>query len=601
MAALSRDAIPEKYRWNAAALYATTVEWEAAFEALQERLGELDTYRDSLTANASSLLAWLQYRDTVLEDLGKLRVYVVMDYSTNTLDNAASERFQRLRTLAADIESRFAFAEPAILALGQAKAQEWLQQEAGLGLYQHYLANLFRQAEHVRSAELEELLGALSDPFAAATSSHGILANTDLDFQPALDSSGKPHDITQGTIAQLLSSSDRQLRQSAFEHYADAHLKFRNTMASLLSAGVKQTNLVARTRRYDSALHAALSLDNLPASVFDTLISSFQANLPTWHRYWRAKRRLLGLDVLYEYDIKAPMVQAHPVVSFEQSIDWLCDALAPLGKDYVATMRKGALEERWVDLYPNKGKRMGAFSTSSPGSYSYIMMSYSDDVFGMSTLAHELGHSLHSTMSNAAQPFINHRYTLFAAEVASNFNQAMLRAHLFERFADDATLQLALIEEAMANFHRYFFIMPTLARFEREIHERAAKGQTLSADVLSGLMADLFAEGYGSEVSFERERSGVTWAQFHTHMYSRFYVYKYATGISGAHALAQGIRQGQTGAVERYLEFLRAGGSKYPLDALRDAGVDLARPDAVDETFGVLAALVDRLEGFIPA
>ena len=261
-------------------------------------------------------------------------------------------------------------------------------------------------------------------------------------------------------------------------------------------------------------------------------------------------------------------------------------------------MQKGALEERWVDRSLNKGKRMGAFSIgSSPDTFPFIMMSYTPDVFGMSTLAHELGHSMHSYFSNKTQPFIYTRYSLFAAEVASNFNQAMLRNYLFKTLPEEH-YQIALIEEAIANFYRYFLVMPTLARFELELHERGERGEALSAEDLIVLMSELFAEAYGDDVELDKERVGITWAQFHTHLYSRFYVFQYATGISGAHALAKAIIYEEEGATERYLEFLKAGGSKYPLDALKEAGVDLESPQAVEETFEVLAGLVDRLERF---
>src|SRR5690606_4985440 len=253
---------------------------------------------------------------------------------------------------------------------------------------------------------------------------------------------------------------------------------------------------------------------------------------------------------------------------------------APLGEEYVSILRSGALQERWVDIYPNKGKRLGAFSYGGPGTHPFIMMSYNDDVFSLSTLAHELGHSLHSYFSWRTQPVIYGRYTLFAAEVASNFNQALVRDYLL-RTKTDRDFQVAVIEEAMSNFHRYFFIMPTLARFELELHERVERGQPLTSGAMIELMADLFAEGYGDDLEMDRERTGITWAEFSTHMYSNFYVYQYATGISGANALASGILAGNVGAVERYLEFLHAGGALYPLDALQRAGVDLSSPEPV--------------------
>ncbi|HQY91740.1 M3 family metallopeptidase, partial [Caldilinea sp.] len=282
-------------------------------------------------------------------------------------------------------------------------------------------------------------------------------------------------------------------------------------------------------------------------------------------------------------------------VPYSQAVDWICEGMAPLGEEYVSVLRRGCLQERWVDIYPNKGKRLGAFSYGGPGTHPFVMMSYNDDIFSLSTLAHELGHSLHSYYSWRTQPTIYGRYTLFAAEVASNFNQALVRDYLL-RTQSDRTFQVAVIEEAMSNFHRYFLIMPTLARFELEVHARTERGEALTATVLNELMADLFAEGYGADLAMDRARTGSTWAQFSTHLYSNFYVYQYATGIAGANALAQGVLAGKEDAVERYLDFLHAGGSRYPLDALQHAGVDLTTPAPVDAAFAVLADYVDRLE-----
>jgi oligoendopeptidase F len=250
-----------------------------------------------------------------------------------------------------------------------------------------------------------------------------------------------------------------------------------------------------------------------------------------------------------------------------------------------------------VDVYPNQGKRAGAFSSGSYGTFPFIMMSYADNLFSLSTLAHELGHSMHSFLARSHQPITYSRYSLFVAEVASNFHQAMVRAHLLATKTEPA-FQISLIEEAMSNFHRYFFIMPTLARFELETHQRIERGEGLSSDDMIGLMADLFAEGYGGEMAVDREQVGITWATF-GHLYTDYYVYQYATGISGANALAKGILSGKEGAVENYLSFLKAGGSMYPLDVLKMAGVDLTTPEPVEIAFGVLAELVERLEELV--
>jgi oligoendopeptidase F len=350
-------------------------------------------------------------------------------------------------------------------------------------------------------------------------------------------------------------------------------------------------------RGFESSLEATLFEHNIPTSVFRNLIDTFKANLPTWHRYWAIRRKALGVESLHPYDIWAPMGGGSPKIPYEQAVDWICDGMAPLGEEYVSAMRQGCLEDRWVDVHPNAGKSGGAFSSGRPGTFPFIVMSYADTVFSLSTLAHELGHSMHKHLLDQVQPVIYSRYSLFVAEVASNFNQSMVRSHLLDTQTDPA-FQLAVLEEAMSNFHRYFFIMPTLARFELDIHQRVERGQGLTASDMSELMADYFAEGYGGEMSVDRDRVGITWATF-GHLYVDYYVYQYATGISGANALVKRVLSGREGGVDDYLGFLRAGGALYPLDALKLGGVDLSTPEAVEITFGVLSDLVDRLENLL--
>jgi oligoendopeptidase F len=360
---------------------------------------------------------------------------------------------------------------------------------------------------------------------------------------------------------------------------------------------VKNNVFAMRARRHASTLEMALHGHNLPVEVFHNLIAVFKKNLPTWHRYWAVRRKALGVDALYPYDIWAPLTSSRPAISYEQGVKLICDGLAPLGQEYVETVRRGCLEQRWVDVYPCQGKAGGAFSSGAPGTYPFIMISYTDEVFSMSTLAHELGHSMHSTLTWQNQPILYSDYGMFVAETASNFHQAMVRAHLLET-AQDPALLIAVIEEAMSNFHRYFFIMPTLARFELEMHQREERGEGMSADDMIELMADLFAEGYGDGVVVDRPRVGITWATF-GHLYIDYYVFQYATGISAANALAQRVRSGGNAAAADYLALLKAGDSLYPIDALKVAGVDMTTPAPVEAAFAVLAGLVERLEGLV--
>jgi oligoendopeptidase F len=360
---------------------------------------------------------------------------------------------------------------------------------------------------------------------------------------------------------------------------------------------MKQNVLEMRARRHESTLGMTLFGDNIPIEVFDNLIDTFRRNLPTWHRYWAVRREILGVEKLQPYDIWAPLTADPAKIPYQQAVDYICESLAPLGGDYVDALRRGCLEDRWIDLYPNKGKAAGAFSWGTQGTHPFIVMSYTDDVYSVGTLAHELGHSMHSYLTWQNQPPVYSDYTTFAAEVASNFHQAMLRAYLLEN-STDRSLQIGLIEEAMANFHRYFLVMPTLARFELAAHRRLEEEQGLTADAMIDSFVELMSEGFGEEMEYDRDRLGIAWATF-PHLYGDYYVFQYATGISGANALANRILSGQEGAVDNYLAFLKSGGSMYPIDALRMAGVDLARPDAVEETFEVLTGLVDRLEQLV--
>ena len=590
-----RDEIPVQYTWDMEAVFPTPAAWDAAVDAVKARLPELAGYRGRLSDSAAALADWQQTYEDVISQVYRIFVYASMGVSVDSADQTANAHFGRARELFGQVATVTAFAEPEMLQIGFETLRKWVASEPRLSIYGHYFDLLQKRAPHVRSAEVEAILGQLSDFAGTANATHGILVNTDLAYAPAVDSHEESHQLAQSTIGALITHPDREVRRTAWTHYANAHLAYKNTMANCLSAGVKRDVFYARVRNYPSSLEASMSTYHVPAEVFHNTINTFKANLPTWHRYWRLRRKALGYDTLQEWDIKAPLTNQKHAVSFAQAIDWISAGMAPLGDEYVEILRRGALQERWVDIYPNQGKRMGAYSTGAPGTPPFIFMSYVDDLFSMSTLAHELGHSMHSYFSRAHQPLVYARYTLFEAEVASNFNQAMTRAYLMENSTDPA-FRIAVIEEAMSNFHRYFFVMPTLARFELEIHERAERGQPFTADDLIALMADLFAEGYGEELQMDREKTGITWAMFATHLYSNFYVYQYTTGISAAHALAEKILRHEPNAVDSYRAFLKSGGSRYPLDSLRLAGVDMLSPEPVEQTFQVLGRMVDTLE-----
>jgi len=597
-----RKDIPVEHTWDAESIFANDAAWTAEFEAVSKDLPSLAKFSGHLGDSPATLAEWFAESEAIRIRAGKVTLYASLRYSVDTTDQTAIALNDRGRGLDARVASAISFEEPELLAIGFDRLHSWISQEPRLRIYAHYLDRLEKRAAHVRSAEVEELLSMLNDPFRTSSATHGILTDADLKFAPARNEAGEIFEITQGRINALRTHPDRMLRRTSFENYADAFLGFKNTMANCLAAGVKQDVFRARARRYSSSLEAALEPNYIPLDVFHNLIKIFRANLPTWHRYWDVRKQVLGYDNLYVYDEKAPLTKARPYVEYKQAVDWICEGLKPLGNEYVDVARQGMQEHRWVDKYPNRGKRSGAFTTGAYGTHPFICMSFNNDLFSTSTLAHELGHAMHGYFTQKTQPYVYRSYGRFLAETASNFNQAMVRAWLLNNPPPSKTeegnreFQISVIEEAMSNFHRYFFIMPTLARFELEIHERVERGQALTAKNMTDLLADLFSEGYGNGVVVDHDRVGITWAQFPTHLYSNFYVFQYATGISGAHALAQNILDDKPNAVEKYINFLSTGGSEFPLEALKLAGVDLTTPAPVETTFRIFAGYVDRLK-----
>ena len=590
----TRAEIPAQYKWNAASVYPTDEAWEAEADSLLVKLEDLKRMEGSVGKSAESVADALDASNTLLETLGKVLTYSFNAQAVDNADPNAARMFGKTQSILGQILAGIGFIQPEILAIDSGTLTKWRSDEPRLEIYNQYFDDLLRQQAHVRSAEVEEVLGLAQDPFASLYTTLSVLTNSEMKYPNARTSDGSVLTVTQGTLDEILASPDREARRTAWEGFRDTHLAFKNTLASNLLASVKANVFAQRVRRYPSTLEGSLFANNIPPQVFHNLIQTVRKNLPVWHKYWRVRRQALGQNDLQPYDIWAPLTKTKITVPYETAVEWICHGLVPLGKEYVSTARQGLLEEGWVDVYPNLNKSAAQFSSGSKGTHPFIVMLYDDTIFSMSTLAHELGHSMHSYLTWKHQPNVYAQYSLFVAEVASNFNQAMVRDHLL-KVNTDPQFQISLLEEAFANFHRYFFIMPLLAQFELEVHQRVERGQGVTADDMNAIMADLYGEGYGSEMEFDRQRTGITWATF-GHLYQDYYVYQYSTGISGAHALSRRVLSGAPGAAEDYLRFLSVGSSVYPLEALKLAGVDMSSPQPVEETFEILAQMVDRLE-----
>ena len=451
----TREEVPVESTWNHESVFPSFDAWREEYQAAMALVPDIEGYKGTLAQNPERLAEWFEFHAAIFRRIYTLYMYPVMWQACDGNNEEIKGMVGQAQGLVGQFLAGAAFAAPELLAVDEDTLQDWLRQD-GLKLYQQHIDDLLRKKKHVLSGEVEAVLGLLSDPLSRIESIRSALNDMDLKFEAANDSGGVPQPLVQSTVNKLLADSDREVRKNTWNNYADSYLKYHNTFATAYLASVKSNVVKARLRGYESVLHSKLSPNNIPVEVFHNLIDTYKRQIPTWHRYWDVRRRALGNETIHPYDIWAPLTADDPELSYPAAVEMIAAGMAPLGDEYVSTMRHGCLEERWVDYAINEGKSEGAFSFGTYDSYPFIMMSFDGNLSSMSTLAHELGHSMHSHYTRAHQPFVYSHYSMFVAEVASNFNQAMVRAHLFAG-NNDRNFLLALIQEAMDNIHRYFF------------------------------------------------------------------------------------------------------------------------------------------------
>lgn len=591
-----RSELTEDQRWNIETIFASVDEWEAEHARLSTELPKIKRFRGRLGDSPAVLLEALEERDRLSTDLWILSSYAFLRQTEDAANATFSALADRASGFIAQAMAIMAYIDPEVLAIERERIDQFIAEEPKLATFEHYFKTLDLRRDHTRSSEIEEVLAAASDVTSGYSGVRSALENADLDFGTIQDEHGNDVQLGPGNLLRYLHSSDRDVRRSAWISAADAYVGMRHTFAGTLSGGMKRDVFYARAHNYETTLEAVLQPDATPVEVFHNLIETVWKNLPTWRRYFRVRRRALGLDTMHEWDITAPLVEEPRHIPYREGVELIAESLEPLGEEYVSILRQG-ITDRWVDPYANRGKHGGAFSGGTKGTYPFISMSYDDDFQSVSTLAHELGHSMHSYYTWETQPEIYADYGMMVAETASNMHQALLGKKLLAEI-DDPSFLIEIIEERMSNHLRYFFTMPILARFELDAHTRVEQGQALTADWMSERIADLYEEAYGGEVVVDRERMGITWARF-PHLFQAYYVYNYALGIAAAAELSnQVLNEGQP-AVERYLTFLKSGSSKFQLEVLCDAGVDLRDPAPVQAAFDILAGYVDRLENII--
>ncbi|MGG6432461.1 oligoendopeptidase F [Anoxybacillus sp. D401a] len=589
----TRKDVPTEYTWRLEDIFATDEQWEEEFQAIAALLPKFSEYKGRLGESAETLYEALQYRDHVLLRLGKLYAYAHMRHDEDTTNSLYQGFESRAEGLYAQAGNAMAFIVPEILALDESVVRTFLQQHEPLRLYEHELDEMNRQRPHVLSEKEEALLAQAADVMNASSNTFGALNNADLRFPTIQDENGEEVEVTHGRYIRFLESEDRRVRHDAFKAVYDTYRKYENTFASTLSGAVKRNNFFARVRNYRSAREAALSKNQIPETVYDNLIETIHRYLPLLHRYVQLRKRVLGLDELHMYDLYTPLVkQVDMKVTYEEAKELLLKGLAPLGEQYIAIVKEG-FDNRWVDVHETRGKRSGAYSSGSYGTNPYILMNWQDNVNNLFTLAHEFGHSVHSYYTRKYQPYPYGNYSIFVAEVASTCNEALLNDYLLQTI-DDEKKKLYLLNHYLETFRGTVFRQTMFAEFEHMIHQMAQNGEALTAQTLTEKYYDLNKTYFGDGIVIDEE-IGLEWARI-PHFYYNYYVYQYATGFSAATALSKQILEEGTPAVERYIEFLKAGSSDYPIEVLKKAGVDMTSPEPIEQACQVFEQKLKQLE-----
>jgi oligoendopeptidase F len=593
----NRTDVPERFQWNLTDLVPSDAAWETAKADLVAQFDQVLKYKGKLTGSAGDLLEGLNFISGINKEFTRLASYAGMKSDEDTRDSKCMAMQQEMSSIGTNWESRLSFFEPELVQLDLPAIDRLIAQEPRLQVYRMYLSDLLRRKAHKLSEKEEKIMaeaGLLAD---GPSSIYGIFANADFPYPETTLRDGTKVKLDQAGYGRYRQLPDRPDRETVFQAFWSAMGRYRRTFGAQLYANVKKDIFYARTRGYRSCLAGALDNYNIPEAVYHSLIFNVNANLPTFHRYLALKKRMLGVDTLKYSDLYAPVVKnvdlEYPIEGAETMI---CDAFQPMGSDYVQTVRN-AFSGRWIDVYPTTGKRSGAYSNGSAYDvHPYILLNYNGKYQDVSTLAHEMGHTLHSFLSNKSQPYPLADYSIFVAEVASTFNEAMLIDKMLKEIRDDGT-RLSLLMEYLDNIKGTVFRQTQFAEYELRIHEKAEKDEPLTGDVLTQMYGDILRKYYGHEKGVCRIDDLVTveWSYI-PHFYYNFYVYQYATSFTASVALSEKVLSKEKGALDRYLAFLSSGGSDYPIELLKKAGVDMTTSEPFEKTMTVMNRTMDAIE-----
>lgn len=588
-----RQEISDAYKWRLEDIFVSDEEWETEFAHVKELLKDAGRYQGKVGESADNVLGALALYEEISRHVERLAQYAVMRRDEDNQESKFQAMTQRALTLASQTRSAMAYLDPEILETPEETIRGYLRSKKELQVYEHALDNTLRSKEHVLPAREEQILAEVGDIAQEPETIFSMLNHADMRFGTVVGEDGEEIELTHGRYIQFQRSHDRRLRRESFEKLYERYIDHKNTLAATFNASVKVDAFYARMRRHESALAAKLHPDNVPVSVYDNLIATVRAHLPTLHRYLRLRREILGLDELHMYDLYVPLVRDVSFkVPYEESRKIVKAGLYPLGEEYGARLDE-AFDGGWIDVYESQGKTSGGYVRDVYGTHPYVLLNYHDSIDDLFTLAHELGHAMHSHYTLKTQPYVYANYSIFVAEVASTVNEALLVNYLLDSEADPKR-RLYILNYYLEQFRGVIFRQTMFAEFEKRVHERVEQGDALTAESLSEAYHRLNEDYYGSEVHID-EQVDMEWARI-PHFYEAFYVYKYATGFAAANAIAQSILSGRQGAVRNYLDFLSSGSSDYPLNVLARAGVDMTTPKPIDEALAVFDRLLEETE-----
>ncbi|WP_100011485.1 oligoendopeptidase F [Lentibacillus sediminis] len=588
-----RSELPEEKTWKLEDIFATDEDWKKELASLKADIPQVEQYQGKLDESADTLYELLQLQDELSERLGKLFTYAHMRYDQDTTNSFYQGLNAQAENVLTQASSAMSYIVPEILAMDEGKLKSFVEEKDELKLYEKALDEITRQRPHILSEKEEVLLAEAGEALSAPSQTFSMLNNADLTFPGITNEDGEKVDLTHGRYQGFLHSKDRRVREEAFKAMYETYGKFQNTFASTLSGGLKTHNFSAKVRKYESAREAALDNNNIPEQVYENLVEAVNEKLPLLHRYIELRKKVLKLDELHMYDLYTPLVKDVDMdITYEEAKDYVQKGLTPLGEDYQGILDQ-AFNNRWIDVEENKGKRSGAYSSGSYGTNPYILMNWQDGLNDTFTLAHELGHSVHSYYSTFTQPFRYGNYSIFVAEVASTTNEALLNDYMLNNLEDEKQ-KLFLLNHFLEGFRGTVFRQTMFAEFEHDIHKRMQDGEALTAEKFTEIYYDLNKKYYGEAVVSDEE-IGLEWARI-PHFYMNYYVYQYATGYSAATALANNILSGEEGAVDRYLDFLKSGSSDYPIEVLKKAGVDMTSKQPILDALAVFEEKLEEME-----